>query len=169
MEVSIPAVTGLVLRPSTSADLPFLETVYASSRETELAQTDWSAAQKAAFLKMQFDLQHQYYQAHYSDAAFHIVRLGGEDIGRLYLRRGKTLFNLIDIALLAPWRGQGIGTALLSYVLAEAEAAGAAVELHVEHDNPARSLYARSGFEPAGSNGVYLKLRRACAALAPAV
>lgn len=168
MEVSIPAVTGLVLRPSTSADLSFLEAVYASSREAELAQTDWSAEQKAAFLKMQFDLQHQYYHAHYSAAAFQVVRLGGEDIGRLYLHRGET-FNLIDIALLAPWRGQGIGTALLRYVLAEAETAEAAVELHVEHDNPARSLYARFGFEQVGSNGVYLKLRRACAALAPAI
>ena len=50
------------LRPVVDSDLPFLEALYATGRDDELAGMAWSNEQKAAFLKMQFSSQHQYYQ-----------------------------------------------------------------------------------------------------------
>ncbi len=41
---------GLTFRRIADADLPFLARVYASTRAEELAVTDWTDAQKAAFL-----------------------------------------------------------------------------------------------------------------------
>jgi ribosomal protein S18 acetylase RimI-like enzyme len=43
-------------------------------------------------------------------------------------------------------RGQGIGAALLRDVLADAAPSGRNVTIHVEKNNPARTLYARLGF-----------------------
>jgi predicted GNAT family acetyltransferase len=45
-------------------------------------------------------------------------------------------------------------------VLAEADAAGKRVTIHVERLNPARRLYERLGFSVAEDKGVYLFLER---------
>jgi GNAT superfamily N-acetyltransferase len=150
---------GLSFRPITDADLPFLAHVYASTRMEELAVTDWSDAQKAAFLQMQFDAQHAHYQKHYVGSDFFVIERAGEAIGRLYLARWKAEHRIVDIALLPAHRGSGIGTALLSDLLDEAAAVGKAVTIHVEKFNPAMSLYRRLGFVAAGEEGAYDLMR----------
>lgn len=70
----------------------------------------------------------------------------GKPIGRLYVLRGETAHNLIDISLLPEWTGQGIGGELLDGVLEEADAARVPVTLHAAINSPARSLYQRKGF-----------------------
>lgn len=53
----------------------------------------------------------------------------------------------VTIALMPPYRGQGIGTRLMRKLLADAEAAGhPALSLSVHPKNPARRLYERLGF-----------------------
>ena len=81
------AAKGIALRPIGADDLGFLCRVYASTREEELAVTDWGAAQKQAFLTAQFNAQHAYYQEHYPQAAFLLILQDGQPIGRLYLDR----------------------------------------------------------------------------------
>ena len=56
------APAGLRLRRITVDDLSFLAEVYASTRQEELSVVPWTDEQKAAFLRWQFDNQHQYYQ-----------------------------------------------------------------------------------------------------------
>jgi hypothetical protein len=46
---------AIALRPIRPDDRPLLLALYASTREAELALVDWDAAQKAAFVEMQFD------------------------------------------------------------------------------------------------------------------
>ena len=46
---------AIALRPIRPDDRSFLLAVYASTREPELAAVPWDAAQKAAFVEMQFD------------------------------------------------------------------------------------------------------------------
>lgn len=154
-------------RPETAEDLPFLQMLYASTRKAELAAIDWSAMQKTDFLRMQFGLQHRYYSEHFPDAAFDIVQHAGQDIGRRYVVRRADALTLIDMALLPQWRGQGMGTAMLYALLDEARATGKHVLLHVEHDNPARRLYLRAGFQEVGDNGVYSKMRWHAATVTP--
>jgi hypothetical protein len=60
---------GLSLRPFAAADMQFLYRVYAETRTEELAITGWNEAQQQAFLAMQFEAQHRYYQQNYADAA----------------------------------------------------------------------------------------------------
>ena len=71
----------------SDADLPFLKRVYAGTRSEELAQTPWSNEEKEAFLKMQFEAQHDFYQQQFPTASYQIVECNGAPIGRLYLDR----------------------------------------------------------------------------------
>ena len=148
------------LRPIRDEDLPFLLRVYAATREEELAPVPWTRAEKDAFLASQFALQHQYYQQHYTDAAFQLILAGGEPVGRLYLARWEDEHRIVDIAVVPEHRNRGIGSSLLADVLAEADAAGKPVSIHVELQNPARRLYDRLGFRPVEERGVYVLMRR---------
>lgn len=143
------------LRPITDADLGFLERVYASTREEELRPTGWSGEQKRQFLRQQFEAQHGYYQEHYEDSHFDVILHDGEPVGRLYVARWDDELRVIDIALLPEHQRQGLGTALLRKLMAEAHAGGKPVRIHVEHNNPALGLYRRLGFKRTGDTGVY--------------
>jgi ribosomal protein S18 acetylase RimI-like enzyme len=145
----------VTLRPIAADDMELLYRVYASTREEELAQVEWAEAQKEAFLRMQFDAQHQYYQENYPGARFQVILLGGEPAGRLYLDRRATEIRIVDIALLPEYRNRGLGSALLHDILAEGERAGLPVTIHVECFNPALRLYERLGFRKLEDRGVY--------------
>jgi ribosomal protein S18 acetylase RimI-like enzyme len=134
--------------------------VYASTRAEELAVAPWDDAQKDAFLRSQFEAQDAWYREHYADASFDVIVVDGEPAGRLYVHRGDREIRIVDIALLPEHRGIGIGTTLLRDLLAEADAAGKRVTIHVERFNPARRLYERLGFSIAEDRGIYLFLER---------
>ena len=160
---------GLRLRPITDADLPFLAELYASTRRAEVAQTPWSEEEKEQFLRWQFESQHHHYQTYYPDCEFLVVEREAETgpeapdapeaIGRLYVDRWQEEIRLVDVALLPEHRGSGLGTALLRELLAEGEARGLPVSIHVESNNPALRLYRRLGFQHVDSNGVYFLMR----------
>jgi len=145
----------LTLRPIAAEDMDLLCRVYASTREEELAQVEWGAGQKAAFLQMQFDAQHAYYQENYPNAQFQVILVNGEPAGRLYVDRRAAEIRIVDIALLPEYRNRGVGSALLRDILAEGERAGLPVTIHVESFNPALRLYQRLGFRMAEDKGVY--------------
>jgi ribosomal protein S18 acetylase RimI-like enzyme len=152
-------VSGIGLRPSTPSDEPFLYEVYASTRTEELASVPWTVAQKDAFVRMQFAAQDQQYRTAFPNAEFSVVLCDGQPIGRQYVQRAEHELLLVDIALLADYRGRGIGTQLVSALLAESAAAGKCVRLHVEAHNPARQLYARLGFRTDSETGVYVSMQ----------
>jgi ribosomal protein S18 acetylase RimI-like enzyme len=151
-------VDGTSLRKERPEDEPFLITLYATMRETELARMPWTDAQKAEFLRWQFALQRAHYRRHCHDADFCIIEVDGFPIGRLYVHRGAQEIRLMDIALLPAWRGRGIGGAYVQALLREAKAARLPVTLHVEPGNPARRLYLLAGFRPAAELGFYERL-----------
>ena len=167
MNVSAPAPfgwvraadAGLTFRRIADTDLPFLARVYASTRVEELAPVPWTDQQKAAFLDMQFRAQHAHYQQNYPDADWLVTMRNGEDVGRLYVERWPSQHCIIDIALLPEHRGKGIGNALLRDLMADAAAAGKAVTIHVEKNNPAMRLYRRLGFQTEEDKGVYDLMR----------
>jgi ribosomal protein S18 acetylase RimI-like enzyme len=145
------------LRPVTDADRDLLLEVYASTRVEELAAVPWDEATKRAFVEQQFRAQDFHYSRYFGEASRDVIEVGGEPAGRLYVHRKADEILIVDIALLAPFRGRGIGTALLRELMDEAARAGARLTIHVERNNPALSLYERLGFEVAGDDGgIYL-------------
>jgi ribosomal protein S18 acetylase RimI-like enzyme len=148
------------LRPIASDDAELLLRIYASTRAEELAPVPWNEAQKAAFLRQQFEAQHAHYQQHYAGASFDLVLVDGQPVGRLYVARWPREIRLVDVALLPAWRGRGLGSALLGDLIAESRRCGKPLTIHVEHQNPALRLYERLGFERREDRGVYLFLER---------
>lgn len=136
--------------------MEFLLRVYRSTREEELAMiVDWTAEQKDSFVRQQFAAQHAWYQEHYLGASFDVVLVDGVPAGRLYLHRRPAEIRLVDITLLPEARGAGLGTSILRDLLAEGQAAGKPVTIHVEIYNPAMRLYERLGFRPVEDRGPY--------------
>jgi ribosomal protein S18 acetylase RimI-like enzyme len=133
-------------RPEHEDDDAFLRALYASTRAEEMALTDWIEEQKDAFLRMQFDLQRAHYRRHYTGASFLVILVDGEKAGRLYVHRGSRDMRLMDVALLHKYRGSGIGTCIVSNLLAEAAQLAMPMTLYVEPYNPALRLYQRLGF-----------------------
>ena len=148
------------LRPVTDDDRPFLVELYGSVREPELAHVPWDDATKRAFVEQQFSAQDAHYREHYPGATLDVIEVDGEPAGRLYVHRGPSDIRIMDIALAPPFRGRGIGTRLLRELIAEAEESGRKLSIHVEMNNPARTLYERIGFRPAGDHGVYVLMER---------
>jgi ribosomal protein S18 acetylase RimI-like enzyme len=152
------------LRPARDDDRGLLFEVYASTRTEELAAVPWSDEQKRVFLQQQFDAQDADYRSRRQDAQFFVIEVDGAPAGRLYRsyldEDPPRELRIMDIALLPDFRGRGIGSSLLDDLMAEADAAGLVLSLHVEKWNPARRLYDRLGFVATGENDVYLRLER---------
>lgn len=159
------------LRPAGPDDRADLLAVYASTRADELALTGWPDAQCQAFVTMQFDAQWRHYTLHHPQAVCQLVVLdepsgSGSVAGRLWVDRSAGRLHVLDIALLPPFRGRGLGTALLRALMAEAETRGVALTISVEVHNPALHLYERLGFEPQGEvQGIYQRMAWRPAAL----
>lgn len=146
------------LRPVAGDDRDFLVELYASVREPELAHVPWDAPTRRAFVEHQFSAQDTHYRQHYPGATLDVIEVDGESAGRLYVHRGSDDIRIMDIALMPAFRGRGIGTELLRTLIAEAGASGRTLSIHVEMNNPARTLYERLGFRPAGEHGVYVRM-----------
>lgn len=146
---------AISLRAATEADEDFLTSVYASTREAELSQTDWSDEQKAEFCGMQSIAQIRHYRQHYPTARYFVIESSGQPAGRLYVDHWPNEIRIMDIALLPDFRGLGIGTHLLRELQREAAAASKKLTIHVETFNPARHLYQRLGFVVCEDKGVY--------------
>jgi len=140
-------------------DIEFLYQVYASTRADEMALVDWTAEQKEAFIRMQFNAQREHYQTHYPKASNQIIQQEGVSIGRLIVERSQDPLLLIDIALLPEYRRTGIGTTLIRDLMDEAARLNWSIILHVESFNPAMNLYNRLGFIKVAEQGIYHEMK----------
>lgn len=142
-------------RPVTPEDMPFLTYLYFTTREAEMQMVPWTPEQKTAFLLHQFNAQKVHYEREYPDCHFDMLEIDGQPIGRLYLDPRETHLHIVDISIAPAYRNRGIGTLLLQEIIDQARASSRAVGIHVEYNNPARSLYDRLGFRQLRSSGVY--------------
>jgi ribosomal protein S18 acetylase RimI-like enzyme len=149
------AAFGIAYRPMRDADLPFIETLYISTRLEEVAATGWPEAQQLAFLSGQHRAQHSHYRIHYAQMEWLIVEQAGAAIGRLYLDQWPSQWRIVDISLMPESRGRGLGAAIMRDIIDMAGANGKGVSIHVEKNNPARHLYDRLGFGFVEDKGVY--------------
>jgi len=146
------------LRAEQAGDDAFLFDVYASTREEELALTNWDPPLRRTFLNQQFSAMRQGYRSMFPTGEFLIIERGGKPAGRMVIHRNATEIRVVDLALLPAHRNQGIGTWLLRQVCAEAAKAGQPVRLCVLKNNRARRWYEQLGFTPLGDREIYDEL-----------
>ncbi|MEU8224404.1 GNAT family N-acetyltransferase [Kribbella sp. NPDC048915] len=127
---------GWVLRPATDADddvLAELRAVVLRPDLERLGRYDEHRVQQR--FRDSFSAEHT-----------RIIELGGALAGSITLRPDGDARLLEHFYLDPRYQGQGLGTAILKTVLAEADAHKATVRLNVLQGSPARRLYARHGF-----------------------
>jgi ribosomal protein S18 acetylase RimI-like enzyme len=151
---------SITFRSIEPDDEPFLLRVYGSARAEELDRVPWNEAQREAFLKMQLAAQHHHYRERYPDAAFQIILVNQEAVGRLYVARLDEEIRIIDITILPEYRNSNHGTAIIKGLLAEAAQSGKPVRIYVESFNPSLRLFERLGFTKIDENGVHFLMER---------
>ena len=153
---------AITWRPATGPDRDLLLQVYAGTRAEELARTGWDEPTCAGFVAMQFEAQDRHYRAHFPHAQCSVIEFAvrGEPVpvGRLWVDRRERSIHVLDIALLPEFRGQGLGTACLHRLTAEASARQVPLTVKVEFFNPARRWYERLGFVPQGEHGMHVQM-----------
>ena len=153
------------IRSATSADIPFLWAMLAEA-------ANWNGTRAVSIE----DLQRDDHDARYledwgrpGDHGFVAEDASGALLGAAWYRllpSNRAGWGYIDdstpeigIGVLPEHRGRGIGTALLTELIA-ASGEYPALALSVEFENPAQHLYGRLGFERVGQNGGSWTMRR---------
>lgn len=151
---------GVTLRRRGDGDADFMRTLFFSYRQPQLQGIGGSAVDNLALLEQQYQLQCRHYQQLSGPLAWGVVEMAGQPVGRLYLQQREHSLHLLDLILLPAFQQQGLGSALLRAVQAQARQQGAAgVSLYVEMTNPrAMQLYQRLGFVPMAMQGVHLHM-----------
>jgi ribosomal protein S18 acetylase RimI-like enzyme len=150
----------ITLRPRRPADESFLRRLFHSVRRDEFEAAGLAPGLIRTLLDDQFRLQTAHFdQAYGAGTRFSMVMCKGSAIGRLYLHETDAGIHVVDISLLAEWRGRGIGGDLLRGVLEQAAGRGRDVSLNVDKRNRAQALYRRLGFVQADDTGTDLLLR----------
>jgi len=148
---------AFALRPALPADVDFEHLLYASTRD------DLRPLGPEVFdglVGMQFRAQSMSIRLDHPQAERKIVVVDDSPAGRLIVDESGEQIQVIDMALLPEYRGQGIGTSLLRGVLAHADRMGRAILLHVEKQSRAVRLYERLGFLISGETGLYFEMSR---------
>jgi GNAT superfamily N-acetyltransferase len=154
----LPSGSEISLRPVSAADDEFLLTVYASTREEELAQVPWSDEQKSQFIRSQFNLQRQQYDLNYPNVQYDVILVDERPAGRIWVSRGDQI-RLLDIALLGEFQNRGVGTVLLRSLIDEAAREKKSLRHMVFFLNTdAKRFYERLGFVVFEEVGAYLHM-----------
>ena len=148
-----------VLKLATPEDQGFLSELFNEVRSVEFAPLGLPQPALEQLLGMQFRAQQSGYAAQFPQAVDWILWSGANRIGRMLVDESpNNEIRLVDIALLAAYRGQGRGTELVQRLRARAMRAGLPLRLSVRFGNPAERLYARQGFVRTGGDGIYVTM-----------
>ncbi|MFH1853426.1 MAG: GNAT family N-acetyltransferase [Candidatus Neomarinimicrobiota bacterium] len=134
--------------------------LYSGTRIGELETTGWSDSAKAAFCKMQFELQSRHYSQYYPDIEQYLVIVDDNQVGRLYLEETGSEIRIIDIIIRPEFRSRRIGQRIITAILDDANRKTLAVSLHVEKNNPILKFYLAQGFQIGADRDVYFFLER---------
>jgi GNAT superfamily N-acetyltransferase len=139
------------LRPATAGDFALIHAARALGLQEHVARIwGWDEADQRARFRAAFDPDQ-----------YQVVVVDGRSVGAISVRRADDVVLLADLEILPPWRGQGIGTALVRQVVGEAHACALPVTLQVLRGNPARRLYERLGFVVTGETATHVTMRLA--------
>lgn len=126
------------------------EFIYALKRETLSAYViqTWGSWDEAA--------QRENFDRNFDPNLWELILVDGARAGAIALEWEPSRLFLANIELLPAWQRRGLGTALLTEILAEARRRGLPVELRVLRVNPAQHLYTRMGFSITQASREYL-------------
>lgn len=148
----------IALRPTDASDAPFLRSVFGESRRAELLAAGVGEREADMLVELQFRAQDAQYRSAFPLAEYSIVEVDGVPAGRLVVDPRAHELRIVDVALLAAFRGRGVGSSLLASLQDEAAQSGRIVRLRVARGNPAQRLYGRLGFREIAGDDIYVEM-----------
>lgn len=141
----------MTLRSAATVDRPFLRRLFEDIRATDIEA--WGPLAET-LVPLQFQAQEASYAAGFPGAVHDIIEHDGEPVGRCIVWRTDDEIRLVDIGLLAAYRGRGLGTSIIASLRDEAVRDGKVLRLHVDMLNQgARRLYERLGLHVTHEEG----------------
>jgi GNAT superfamily N-acetyltransferase len=147
-------------RPRTPEDDGLVRALFAALRRAELDMLGQDPDQQAAFVDLQLRARDHHRDAAYPDARLGVLTLDDMAVGQLDIDVSDAAIDLLELHVIPGLRGHGLGEAALGALLADADAAGLPVRLHVEVGSPARRLYERHGFRATEVGPVHVAMER---------
>ena len=111
---------GVTLRPRRDDDADFMRKLFFSYRQPQLLGIGGSTVDDQVLLEQQYQLQCRHYQQLPDPRVWGVVEMAGQPVGRLYLQLREHSLHLLDLILLPAFQQQGLGSALLRAVQAQA-------------------------------------------------
>jgi ribosomal protein S18 acetylase RimI-like enzyme len=128
-----------------------LRTLILETLTEQLAVWSWPEHIRTPLLETQYQVQRQGFR-HCGDTST-IVLDGDVPVGWYVTAESTDAIRLVNIMVLAQHRGQGIGSAILSMLMAAADTTGKPLQLSVVAQNErALRLYERLGFQRIGGD-----------------
>ena len=155
LERAMVGVDCLVHLAATPDDEDFIRQLITDAVAASPAFTFCPEPIRSKLLDMQVSARIRSVRANFPQGRNHILVDGstGETIGWLFVADLPEELRLVEIAMIASRRGEGLGTAVISGLLAEAREAGKPVRLAVDVLNHAAlRLYLRLGFRIVASD-----------------
>jgi ribosomal protein S18 acetylase RimI-like enzyme len=157
-EQSVNTQPEIVLISRTQDDESFLADLFYEARAHEFLPLGLPRPALEQLLSMQFRAQAMGYASQFPNADDKVIWSGGSRVGRFLVDRNGSAIQLVDIALLAVFRGHGLGTRLIGELIDEAKSKGVPLRLHVRGSNPAARLYEQLGFVATGGDGLNIAM-----------
>jgi GNAT superfamily N-acetyltransferase len=134
--------TPYTLRPAQLSDLEVTYEITRDAMRDNVIKT-WG--------EWKDDEQREKHLQNYTPATHRIVLYEDAEVGLLAVEEEPSYLWLVKLYLRSPFRGAGLGTALLQQVIREAAELGKAIRLRVLRVNEgAQRLYLRHGFSVVG-------------------
>ena len=139
------------LRQANEADYDFLYQLHKTAMQDYVEMTwGWNE-----------EWQQEYFAKKWNPQPRQIIRVNGQDAGVLVVEIRQGEYYLALIELLPEFQGMGIGTAVLTDFLLEAQVRGLPATLHVLKTNGrARQFYERLGFAIVADEEIRYKMQR---------
>jgi ribosomal protein S18 acetylase RimI-like enzyme len=148
------------LRPEVREDGPFLKSLILETVSAELGADSWPRPMRDHLLNLQYQARRSGIQTLGPGGCSRIIEMNRESAGWLFVSDLEGQIRIVEIMVLAEYRGLGIGSAVIRDVLTAAAQTGKLVTLAVNAMNErALRLYERLGFQKSGGDEVQIQMR----------
>jgi ribosomal protein S18 acetylase RimI-like enzyme len=149
------------LRPAAGADEPLLRELFVSARPL-FAQLP--AELRAVVVDQQFEAQRADFGTSYPHARQQLMLVDGEPVGQVWVDWSTTRGRILDFAVAPAFRRKGVGTAVVTGLVAEAAARGLPLRASVECLNVVgRAFWRRCGFAATAEGPLFIEIEYAAA------
>jgi GNAT superfamily N-acetyltransferase len=148
----------ITTRPSVAEDSAFMLELYASTSKDVLDDLGWTIGSQRTFVIMQAQTEEWNRARLYPGMDRLTICVDEMPVGRLLVCMRNNMLHLVDLSLLPRFRGNGIGTRLMTEILEEARNARVPVKVKVRKESGAIRFVERLGFATPTDLGTTVEL-----------